>query len=235
MVADPLASIVSGRAGILLDFDGPVCNVFAGLPAPSVARDLASLVCRLDASLAEEVQGVEDPMEVHRISQKGGRDLLVRVEDALTQAELAAVEVAGDPVPGADEVLFSALSSRRRVAVVSNNSAECVRAFLRRHELEWLVDAVIGRPAYRPDLMKPSPHLVFQAIEALQNQPNGCVLVGDSVTDAEAALAAGVGAIGYANKPHKSAALSAAGADAVITDMGTLGKVLYDDQLGCCR
>jgi phosphoglycolate phosphatase len=50
--------------------------------------------------------------------------------------------------------------------------------------------------------------------------------VGDSVTDIEAARAAGVRSIGYANKPGKFGQLTAAGADAVVTEMAALAAAL---------
>ena len=47
-----------------------------------------------------------------------------------------------------------------------------------------------------------------------------------STTDIEAAHAAGVPCIGYANRPGKAEALAAAGADAIVTDMSDLAAVL---------
>ncbi|MGW3615296.1 HAD family hydrolase, partial [Micromonospora sp. NPDC005163] len=58
------------------------------------------------------------------------------------------------------------------------------------------------------------------------------VLVGDSTTDIQAAQAAGVGSIGYANKPGKSEALTQVGADAVIRQMTELSTALRDAPRG---
>jgi phosphoglycolate phosphatase-like HAD superfamily hydrolase len=46
--------------------------------------------------------------------------------------------------------------------------------------------------------------------------------VGDSVTDIEAAHAAGTMAVGYTNKPGKAMGLRDAGADAVISSIMSL-------------
>jgi HAD superfamily hydrolase (TIGR01509 family) len=51
--------------------------------------------------------------------------------------------------------------------------------------------------------LKPSPHLITQAVDALDAEPGECTLVGDSVTDVQGARLAGVQSIGYANKPGK--------------------------------
>jgi phosphoglycolate phosphatase-like HAD superfamily hydrolase len=48
------------------------------------------------------------------------------------------------------------------------------------------------------------------------------VLIGDSITDVQAALHAAARCIGYANRPEKVASLANAGADALITTMQSL-------------
>lgn len=57
---------------------------------------------------------------------------------------------------------------------------------------------------------------------ALDANPAETSLVGDSVTDIEGAQRAGVGSIGYANKPAKYERMTKAGAGAVITSMADL-------------
>ncbi|MFD8279329.1 HAD family hydrolase [Streptomyces solisilvae] len=141
---------------------------------------------------------------------------------------MSAVKVAGPPVPGAVAALEAAHSSGRKVAVVSNNSTACVRAFLMLHGLRQLVDEVVGRAAYRPDLMKPDPHSLLLAAAQLRVRPNHCTLIGDSVTDVAAARAAGAMSIGFANKQYKGLALAEAGANAVVTDMATVAASLAD-------
>ncbi len=60
--------------------------------------------------------------------------------------------------------------------------------------------------------MKPNPGPVLAALTALDVRPEECILIGDSTSDIEAAHAAGIAAIGYANKPGKAARLSHADA-----------------------
>jgi phosphoglycolate phosphatase-like HAD superfamily hydrolase len=52
--------------------------------------------------------------------------------------------------------------------------------------------------------------------------PSACVLVGDTITDMQAAPRAGIDSIGYANKPGKYAALTEAGATAVVSSLADL-------------
>ncbi|MFK0045861.1 HAD family hydrolase [Streptomyces sp. NPDC090741] len=211
---------------MLFDFDGPICDVFRGMPAPAVAADLAEIIASRAPALASRARATDDPMEIHRLSQEGGAALLAEVEAALTAAEVAAVKVAGPPVTGAVQALAAAKESNRRVAVVSNNSAECVREYLAIHGIGGTVDAVVGRPVLRPDLMKPDPYPLLTAAETLGIEPAALVLIGDSTTDVEAARAAGVRSIGFANKPRKQSTLADAGADVVVVGMDAVADVL---------
>jgi beta-phosphoglucomutase-like phosphatase (HAD superfamily) len=81
---------------------------------------------------------------------------------------------------------------------------------------------VVARTSHDPALLKPSPHLITQAVEALDTEPGECALVGDSVTDIQGARLASVQSIGYANKPGKRERLSEAGAGATINSLADL-------------
>ncbi|MFI8080589.1 HAD family hydrolase [Kitasatospora sp. NPDC086009] len=212
--------------GFLFDFDGPLCNVFAGLPAPQVAQDLGRLVLSREPSLRSRVQATNDPLVVMSLAYEADGQLGEDAERALTAAEVAAVAVAGDPTRGAVEALHEARAAGRRIAVVSNNSADCVCAFLERHALAQYVEDIVGRPTGRPDLMKPSPHSLLRAAENLGVEIAKCTLIGDSLTDIEAAHVAGATAVGYANKPHKRLAFDRAGADSIIDGMGEIAGAL---------
>ncbi|MFC8271649.1 HAD family hydrolase [Streptomyces sp. NPDC057271] len=211
---------------MLFDFDGPICHVFRGVPAPGVARELSDLLAELAPELERQARTTDDPMEVHQLSAKAGKSVLAAVEAALTAAEVRAVAVAGLPTEGAVEAMKAACESGRRVAVVSNNSSECVRAYLSSNGLLGVVDEVVGRPVLRPDLMKPSPHPLLEAAALLGSTPERTVLIGDSVSDIEAARAAAAASIGFANKPAKEATLDQAGADAIVLDMGVVARAL---------
>jgi HAD superfamily hydrolase (TIGR01509 family) len=110
------------------------------------------------------------------------------------------------------------------VAVVSNNSAAAIEACLKAHDLGAYVEPVIGRAYADPRRMKPNPGPVLDAVRALGVAPGSCVLVGDSLSDIEAARAAGVAAIGYANRPWKVDAFATA--DVVVTTMGDIAEAL---------
>lgn len=76
--------------------------------------------------------------------------------------------------------------------------------------------------------MKPNPHTFQLALNAAECDASATVLVGDSVTDIEAALAVGASVVGYANKPGKAAAFATAGATVVIDDMREIYAALVE-------
>jgi phosphoglycolate phosphatase len=210
-----LQRIVGGTRHLLLDFDGPVCSIFAGISADTVAEKLRHRLAAAGVAIPVEVRSTADPLEVFRAIAARGRDVGQRAQRELTLLEVQAVTTA-QPTDGAGELFTSARKSGRSVAIVSNNSGQAVASYLGHHRLTRYVSAVIGRDDPDPAHMKPSPYRVCQTIEMLQAAPRECVLVGDSVSDVAAAHAADVAAIGYADKPGKDQRLAEAGADAVI-------------------
>jgi len=126
------------------------------------------------------------------------------------------------PTPYVHEVVTSCRDSGRTIAVVSNNSDRAVRAYLARHGLDDRVAYIAARTSTDPAQLKPSPSLIEQAITGLDAPPEECALVGDTTTDIQATASAGIASIGYANKPGKHAALTAAGATAVIDSLADL-------------
>ncbi len=53
-----------------------------------------------------------------------------------------------------------------------------------------------------------------------------CTLIGDSLTDVQAAHAAGTTVIAYANKPHKADLFAEAQADTITEDMHAIADAL---------
>ncbi|WP_406152610.1 HAD-IA family hydrolase [Streptomyces anulatus] len=226
MDTDDLAAALASSTVVLFDFDGPICDVFAGRPADQVARDLTELATESNPELEGKLSGIDDPLEVLRLTHEAHDATGLAIERALTTAEVEAVEVAGDPVAGAVASLKAVRASGKGAAVVSNNSAEAVRAFLDRHGLSEHVLTVVGRPEGHPELMKPNPHLLIAAAERLDVDVSLCALIGDSLTDIQAAHAIGSTAIGFANKPHKRQLFVEAGAEAVTDSMQAIAQAI---------
>jgi len=223
-----LVDILRRTRTLLIDFDGPICAVFAGYPATVVADELRRLIAAHGGSIPADTDGDEGPISIlRRIGQTGPATLVRAVADALRDAEVKAVETA-EPTSGADDLLRFAQAVGRRVAVVSNNSEEAVRRYLQQHGLSGYVEHISARyDGMDARHLKPSDHLIRRALDALGSTPAEAALVGDSTVDVAASRAAAVVAvIGYANKPGKRDSLAAAGVQAIIETTAEMAAAL---------
>ncbi|MGI6873928.1 HAD family hydrolase [Amycolatopsis sp. 3B14] len=218
------AELLDQAGALLLDFDGPVCSVFAGIPAPVVAEQLRTVLADAGHASPEPVASSSDPFDVLEYAASLSDDDARYVEAAFTAHEVEAMTTAA-PTEGAHELMQAWHGSGRPLAIVSNNSAAAISAYLDFYGLRPLVNVVSARESADVQLLKPRPHLLNQAVRRLGLPAERCVFVGDSLTDIEAAKAAGVLSIGYANKPGKRERFTSAGADAiteVLTDLAAV-------------
>lgn len=216
---DALRQILANTEALLLDFDGPICSVFAGIPAPVVAEQLRNVLAEGGHhSLPIGVIDSSDPFDILLYAAQLGGDEARYVEAALQAHEVEAIASA-DPNPGSVELIHAWKAAGRKLAIVSNNGVAAVQAYLDLCALSSDVDVISARSSYDVSLLKPSPHLVLGAIAKLEVEAERCVLVGDSVTDIEAAQAAGVNAISYANKGGKRTLLEMADPVAIVTSL----------------
>ncbi|GAB3129010.1 HAD family hydrolase [Streptomyces calidiresistens] len=217
---DEALKILEDCRAVLWDFDGPICDVFAGLPAAGIAGHLRETVTReYGTGEARRLHQGDDPLEVVRRANLEGLECAARVAGLLEEQEGRAIGDAA-PTPGAHEVVEVFYAAGKRMAVTSNNAAGPISAYLRVHGLTGYFTAVIGRE--RVEVMKPDPHILLCALEQLGISVTDAVLIGDSTSDMQAARAAGTRAIGYANRPQKADHLEAAGADTIVTTMREL-------------
>ncbi|MFB6720030.1 HAD family hydrolase [Kribbella sp. NPDC056345] len=221
MTADALAAILRRSPVILLDFDGPVCSVFAGHPAAQIADDLRALAYDQLGLLPAALGGLPSPHDVLRECAGVSRDLALSMEETLRNAEVKAVQTA-TPTPGIEQFLAACQETGHQLAIVTNNAAAAVHAYLARSGLADFIQHIEARDPSDPTLMKPNLHLIHRAAQALGVSPEACSLIGDQPTDIRAAQASGAASIGYANKPGKSDALTAAGADVIINNISEL-------------
>lgn len=216
------AELVAGRRHVLLDFDGPVCGAFAAYGGADISRQLTMHLNMGGVGVPRELAGSHDPFEVLRYAAGlGDPDVLADVDDEFRRLEVLAVRIAR-PTPGAVETIRALVDGGHTVTIVSNNSADAVRMYVRRHGLDGSLSGVSARTAPDPDLLKPNPHLLDEALQALGASARDAVMVGDSVADIVAARHAGVACVALADKPGKREALERHDPDSVITTIGRL-------------
>lgn len=231
---DALLSLLGPARAVLFDFDGPVCALFGGLPRdPSGApptKHIAEKIKKVARDhwrfLSPEVERCDDSHDIlrrlrvmHEADPDGLSPLpLKAAEDIVAQAEDEAARTA---VPAQDVVaLVDVLCDLGlHLAIVSNNAEDPIRVFLDRPELRLgtKFDGVFGRDPEDARLMKPSPHCVRSAIEKLSLNGSECLLIGDKLSDLEAARSAGTRFLGYTRKPSRAEQMKQEGADVVVS------------------
>ncbi|EMD28320.1 HAD family hydrolase [Amycolatopsis azurea] len=210
--------LLQAKDHIFLDFDGPVCDVFAELAAGEVADRLKRLV---EPDLPADVSTSADPFDVLRYAASCGPNAAYVVERQLSRFEGEAVAQVS-PAPGVVEVLREWVAQGFTVTIVSNNSVDAIRSFLGLHELAEDLRRISARTTSDPAHLKPHPALIDAAVKALGTSPRQCVMVGDSAADVVAARAAGVASVALATTPAKRRTLAALHPDALVSALTDL-------------
>ena len=195
--------------------------MFAGIPAPDVARQLRDTLAVAGFKLPDDAEDQDDPLEVFRIAARVGTDAAMCAQQLLTAFETRAIPTA-EPTRGAADLIVTAHRTGRTVTIVSNNSGAAIAAYLADHRLTGYIRAIVARDDHDPERMKPSPYRVREAVGLLDADNAECAFIGDSTSDVFAGLLAGVPVIGYANKPGKAQALAEVPAAAVISELAEI-------------
>ena len=225
MTGTSLRQIIAATRYLLLDFDGPVCAVFAGTPASHVAGQLRDSLTAAGFTLPVEAEDQDDPLEVFRAVARVSEDGGVLAQHVLTALEVRAVKTA-QPAQGSADLIITAYRTGRTVTIVSNNSGAAITAYLADHRLTDYIRAVVARDDHDPERMKPSPYRVREAVGMLGGEGGECAFIGDSPSDVLAGHLAGVPVIGYANNPGKVQALDHVQAATVTTSLAEITTAL---------
>jgi HAD superfamily hydrolase (TIGR01549 family) len=123
------------------------------------------------------------------------------------------------PVVGAIDAMHD-LARRYRIAIVTTRSSAEVRAFLTQNQLSDLVEVVTGRDVtWR---LKPHPEPIEYTARQLGVSLERCLLVGDTLVDVHAAIAAGARVAGVLSGFGRRTDLEEAGADLILADVAEL-------------
>ncbi|MFJ9892511.1 HAD family hydrolase [Streptomyces sp. NPDC091280] len=213
--ADDLRKLISPVRYVLWDLDGPICQLFAGYSAPKIANRLVSSL-EQDKQLellpmAERLRKDPHAMLAGIGQRHPDTDQVVKLEEWLTGEELKAVGSARD-TPHAEDVIRAWAGLGVQLAVSTNNSARAATAYLAAKGLDGFFPHVYGRTRDL-HLMKPDPHSLLLALDAMDAEPSEALMLGDAPTDYEAARTAGIPFLGYACDLPKVRAFRRAGVE----------------------
>jgi HAD superfamily hydrolase (TIGR01509 family) len=131
--------------------------------------------------------------------------------------------------PGCRETLEILAARGMPMAVASSGSPEKIAFSLEQAGLADLLPVRVSTLEVASG--KPAPDLFLEAARRLVVSPSSCIVVEDSVAGLEAAVAAGMTAIGFASSTH-AAVLRAAGAHQIAAEWTELLPALVRARLG---
>ncbi|CAM5722949.1 HAD family hydrolase OS=Streptomyces alboniger OX=132473 GN=CP975_16310 PE=4 SV=1 [Streptomyces alboniger] len=219
---EALRDLITRARVVLWDFDGPICRLFAGHAADKVADDLVEWLegRGLHGLLTDEERQSLDPHIVLRALDRRhpGSDLVNELEERLTTEELRATASAM-PTPYADPLIRTWKAVGRRMAIATNNSPRVVRTYLESRDLTACFAPHIYGRTQQLNHLKPDPHCLNRALNAMGSAPSEALMIGDTPSDLYAAKAAGVPFLGYARNERKEKLLRDAGATVTVSSL----------------
>ena len=133
--SNDLAGVLAQTRSVLLDFDGPVCPIFADGRNAAIASVMRDRLRRHNVDIPAEIEEAWDPLHVlWFVYRRGPANLTAVVDDTFVEAEINAALTA-QPTPHAHDAIRACHEVGRPVVVVSNNAAAAIEAYLNRHQL----------------------------------------------------------------------------------------------------
>ncbi|GAA1557430.1 HAD family hydrolase [Kribbella lupini] len=220
-----VAEMLRGSRVVLLDFDGPVADLFPQGSGSRIGDAAREPLMRAGVEMPEAVRRTVEHLVVLEFAGAHAPGVVDEVERASVAGEIEAAGTA--PVTaGVVDFLAACAETGRQVVVVSNNCEPSIVQWLEREGLQGQVAGVVGRPFGQPGLMKPNPALLDGVLKELDVPAGNCLMVGDSLSDIEFGRRVGARSVGYAKSAERGTALAEAGADAITDDMGRLAAAL---------
>ncbi len=224
MALTPLRRMDSIRA-VLFDFDHTLADLGGFVRWSDARRELMALyeAGGVPESFLERTEGALSLYAHVATSGLLSDDRLAEVQRRasalIDRYETEAID-STRVFPGVASCLSTLAARGIQAGIVTSNARSVVRSILRREALAGDFAVVVAREDVRA--LKPSPEGVLRACEELAVAPRQCIFVGDSVSDVEAARAAGVVAFGVRDGISTDEELTAAGAGVVLDDVGQL-------------
>jgi HAD superfamily hydrolase (TIGR01549 family) len=222
-----LDAVLTSVDALLLDFDGPICTLFANYSPCVTGADARMALSAQGIGLPDELRETQGALALLKWAESHAPSAVPAIEEIQELAEERAVGNA-TPTPYSFTSIVAAHACGLKLAIVSNNSPKVIARYLGMHGMSGYFTVISGRDKGDASAMKPCPALLMRAASALRIPIGRCAMVGDAMTDIAAAKRAGARSVGYAGDDASASALAGAGADAVIKSMAMLASALQN-------
>ncbi len=153
------------------------------------------------------------------LSEDESRKLMDDVNDALTAAELSALDTV-KPMPNAIKTLVALKKMGLKVGIATRSGAAYARRCIEKTGLAPFVDVMLARDEV--DNPKPSPDHLIQVVDMLESTPEMVVYIGDSTTDLTTAGAAGITFVGFWWSDERVMRMKEAGCQDFVRDLSEI-------------
>jgi phosphoglycolate phosphatase-like HAD superfamily hydrolase len=219
-----LRGLLSDADAVLLDFDGPVTDLFRGVSTAPVATEIKDVVRKIWGRLDPDVEKCDDSHGILRrlrdmydspVAPPLDPRALYEAEAVVTRQEYEAVREA-EPAPDVVRLVNTLSDRGLRLLIVSNNADGPIWEFLKRWGIQSKFDTVVGRDPHELRRMKPDPYSVLSALRILGVPGLRTLLIGDQLTDLQAARGAGPRVLGHTPSAERAREMRDQGADWVV-------------------
>ncbi|WP_329273563.1 HAD family hydrolase [Streptomyces sp. NBC_01451] len=224
-----LRALLRDIQAVLIDFDGPVCDLFGPTSTahiadevkahaeqawPGTELDPAVRDCADSHGILHELAAMADR---HAPALDGPLDWADGIVEKYEYSAVRSALSSARETPGASDLVEALHARGRPLAIVSNNAEGPVREYLRHVGLLSRFEAICGRDPHDPRLMKPHPDSLRRALRLLGDPiPGHVLLIGDQLTDLTAAAEAGVRFLGFTPYDDRAREMLRRGADFVV-------------------
>lgn len=240
-----LRALLRDTHSVLIDFDGPVCDMFGGVSTAHIADEVKARAERAwpGTGLDADVRDCADSHGIlRRLAAMADRHApaldgpLDWADEIVERHEYAAVRSAvrfGRETAGASDLVEALHARGKPLAIVSNNAEGPVREYLQHVGLLRRFEAILGRDPHDPRLMKPHPDSILRALRLLGDpKPEQVLLIGDQLTDLTAAVAAGVRFLGFTPYGDRAREMLGQGADFVVASHAPVVEAVAESPSG---
>ena len=192
--------MMSAPGLVIFDCDGVLVDS-EPLTSQTMQRALArcGLLLELD-EIRARFHGVSNDQVHDTVLANWGVQLPEDIESRIEEAERVAVDDGLLAIPGVADAVRAVTVSGVAVCVGSNGSPSAIEQRLRLTGLyHWFQGRLFSAAMVARG--KPHPDVFLHAAETMRFSPSDCVVIEDSDTGVQAALAAGMGVLAYVASP----------------------------------
>jgi phosphoglycolate phosphatase-like HAD superfamily hydrolase len=181
---------------IVLDFDGTIFRVFTNYDLHKLVEKIFVLLqgAQIEFTKDNDAFDAFDCVMNSKLPENTRKELLSQIDNWLKEAELEALP-SGILIEGFAEFLKIAKKLSIDIAIVSNNSAECISSFLNYYDIRASIP-IIGRNGLHPETMKPNTYMLEKMSRILKCENTEIIYVGDNYRDYQCATSFGCQFIG---------------------------------------